>query len=401
MQTKEVLKNQLLAKVLPFWLSQQDNTNGGFYGKLSIDLETDPLAPKGGVMMSRFLWTFSHSYNVLKEPEYKLAADHAYHFMTEALWDNEYGGIYWLVDAEGKPLNPIKHVYAQSFAIYGLSEYAKIDPASDALEYAKKLYNLIEENAYNPSTLGYEEEFDQKWKQKSLSQVASQNPEVRYTTNTQLHLLEAYTNLYTIWPNEALLKKIQHLLTLFITHIFHPAGYCQQEFDQNWTSIISGVSYGHDIETSWLLDETLDCCKVDENLDKTVRKMTSELAAYCYKKGLDDNGWMINHADGPRLDKTKVWWVEAEAVIGFYHAFQQSGNSNYRNTALNLVQLIQQKFVDHRPGSEWYSRLDEDNQLLSVLRKNGTTEENISDSWKGPYHTVRFYVEMIKRLEEK
>ncbi|EDP68631.1 hypothetical protein CAT7_10605 [Carnobacterium sp. AT7] len=401
MSTKEMLRNQLSEKVLPFWLSQQDNTNGGFYGKLSIDLESDPLAPKGGVMMARFLWTFSYSYNTLQKQKYKRAADYAYRFITESLWDNKYGGIYWLVDAEGKPLNPIKHVYAQSFAIYGLSEYAKIDPASDALEYAKKLYHLIEENAYNPSTLGYEEEFDQKWKQKALSQVASQNPEVRYTTNTHLHLLEAYTNLYTVWPNETLLEKIQHLLRLFTTYIFHPTGYCQQEFDQNWTSITPGVSYGHDIETSWLLDETLSCCKVDEDLDKKVRSMTTELAAYCYENGLDENGWMINHVDSSHVDKTKVWWVEAEAVIGFYHAFQQSGNNIYRNTALNLIQLIQKKFVDTRPGSEWYSRLDENNQLLSVLRKNGTTEENISDSWKGPYHTVRFYLEMIKRLEEK
>ncbi|WP_407371713.1 AGE family epimerase/isomerase [Carnobacterium sp.] len=400
MQIKLVLENQLMSKVLPFWLSQQDNVNGGFYGKLSIDLKSYPLAPKGGVMMSRFLWTFSHSYETMKKDEYKLAADHAYRFMLDTLWDMKYGGIFWLVDAEGKPVNLIKHVYAQSFAIYGLSEYAKINPDSDALEYAKKLYLLIEEHAYNPTTLGYEEEFDQVWKKKPLSQVASQNSKVRYTTNTHLHLLEAYTNLYTVWPNEALLEKIQHLLKLFTTRIFHPAGYCQQEFDQNWNSVIPEVSYGHDIETSWLLDETLEHCKINDELDKEVRDMTASLAAYCYENGLDETGWMINHADGSHLDQTKVWWVEAEAIIGLYHAFQQSGNLEYRKAALKLIQLVQQNFVDDRPGSEWYSRLDKNNQLLSVFLKNGNSEENISDIWKGPYHTVRFYLEMIKRLEE-
>lgn len=401
MITKEFLQKQLTENILPFWLAQQDKDHGGFYGKVTIDLDCDPYAPKGGVMMSRFLWSFSHSYDLLQNKEYKTAADHAYSFLIDTLWDKENGGIYWFVDSSGETLNTIKHVYAQAFAIYGLSEYVKIVPTSEALRYAKKLYHLIEEKAYNSDTKGYEEEFDQTWHQKDLTQVATENPEVHYTTNTLLHLLEAYTNLYTVWKNDHLLERIKHLLTLFTQHIYHSQGYCLQEFNQNWGSISPGVSYGHDIETSWLIDETLEKCQITGELADHAHEMTASLAFNCFKNGLDDVGWMNNHSDGKHQDKTKVWWVQAEAVIGLFHAFQQSKNLHYREASLTLAHLIQQKFIDGRHGSEWYSRLDSEGNLLSVLRKNGTSEENISDAWKGPYHTVRFYLEMIRRLEEQ
>lgn len=401
MITKEFLQAQLTESVLPFWLAQQDKDHGGFYGKVTIDLERDPHAPKGGVMISRFLWSFSHSYAVLQNKEYKPVADHAYTFLIDTLWDKKYGGIYWLVDSSGEPLNTIKHVYAQAFAIYGLSEYAKIAPESEALSYAKKLYDLIEEKAYNSDTKGYEEEFDQVWHQKNLTQIATNNLEVHYTTNTLLHLLEAYTNLYTVWQNDVLLERIKHLLTLFTQHICHSQGYCLQEFNQNWDSVHPGVSYGHDIETSWLVDETLEKCQITGELANQVHEMTASLASYCFENGLDNVGWMNSHTDSQYQDETKVWWIQAEAVIGLFHAFQQSGDHRYSESSHLLSKLIQQNFVDDRPRSEWYSRLDSEGNLLSVLRKNGKLEENISDAWKGPYHTVRFYLEMIKRLEEQ
>lgn len=401
MITKEFLQAQLTESVLPFWLAQQDKDHGGFYGKVTIDLESDPHASKSGVMMSRFLWSFSHSYAVLQNKEYKTASDHAYTFLIDTLWDKQYGGIYWLVDSSCEPLNTIKHVYAQAFAIYGLSEYVKIAPESEALSYAKKLYDLIEEKAYNSDTKGYEEEFDRVWHQKNLTQVATNNPEVHYTTNTLLHLLEAYTNLYTVWQNDALLERIKHLLTLFTQHIYHSQGYCLQEFNQNWDSVHPGVSYGHDIETSWLVDETLEKCQINGELANQVHEMTASLASYCFENGLDSVGWMNSHTEGQYQDETKVWWVQAEAVIGLFHAFQQSGEHRYRESSHRLSKLVQQHFVDDRPGSEWYSRLDSESKLLSVLRKNSHSEENISDAWKGPYHTVRFYLEMIRRLEEQ
>lgn len=401
MITKDFLQTQLTESILPFWLTQQDKNKGGFYGKVTIDLEYDVFAPKGGVMTSRFLWSFSRSYHVIKKQDYQKAADHAYAFLTETLWDNKYGGIYWLVDSSGEPLNSIKHIYAQAFAIYGLSEYAKIAPNTDALDYAKLLYRLIEEKAYNPSTKGYEEEFDQFWNQKALSQVATTHSEVHYTTNTHLHLLEAYTNLYTVWPNKELLKKIKNLLKIFSQHIYHPQGYCLQEFNQNWQSLTPGVSYGHDIETSWLLDETLDLCGISGELANDIHNLTASLAANCFENGLDAKGWMNNYANEQQCDETKVWWVQAETAVGLFHAFQQSGDIRYQEATATLLTLIQQKFIDKRSGSEWYSRLDSNETLLSILRKNGSTEENISDSWKGPYHTVRFYIEMISRLEEK
>lgn len=396
MFSKPFFYHQLTKKILPFWLAQQDS-RGGFYGMCTIHLQVDETAPKGGVMAGRFLWTFSRCYSVLKNPILKDAADHAYRFLKETILDPEYGGSYWLVSAEGKPLEEIKHIYAQSFAIYGLSEYARIAPDSGAKALAIDLFKLVEAKAYNQVQQGYWEEFTRDWQPKAMSQVGSGTAATVFTTNTHLHLLEAYTNLYRIWPDERLSEKIEILLSLFADVILTPEGYCHTEFDGNWNPISSEVSFGHDIETSWLLKETLEVCQIDQ---PRIEDMVRKLGDYVFQNGLDKDGILLNLYDFSKgeWDRTRVWWAEAEAVVGFYHAYQLTGEEKYRLAAEKIWTYIQQYFVDSRKNSEWFSRLNEQEQVLSSLYGNAETPEPISDKWKGPYHTVRMYLEMMKRL---
>ncbi|MDE1549917.1 AGE family epimerase/isomerase [Jeotgalibaca caeni] len=195
MLTKLAFQNQLKQKILPFWLTQKDPA-GGFYGRYTADRNVDVFAPKGGVMAGRFLWTFSRSYRFLGETDLMEAANHAYTFLTTSILDHTHGGAYWQVDATGTALETLKHTYAQSFCIYGLSEYAEISNSTEAMEHAVQLYRLVEEKAYDEKHKGYLEEFTREWNPKKDSQISSNHPQLAFTMNTHLHLLEAYTNLY-------------------------------------------------------------------------------------------------------------------------------------------------------------------------------------------------------------
>ncbi|MDE1549966.1 AGE family epimerase/isomerase [Jeotgalibaca caeni] len=204
-----------------------------------------------------------------------------------------------------------------------------------------------------------------------------------------------------MWPDEGLKRKIECLLDIFAENIYSSEGFCWTEFDVNWQPLISEVSYGHDIETSWLLKETLDICQIK---NEKIEQMTLKLAEYVLEHGLDEYGALYNHYhfQTKKTDRTRVWWVQAEAVVGFYHAYQITGDETFLAAANKVWLYIQTFFIDKRSNSEWFSRLDAHNQILSSkLENDGSSLEPISDSWKGPYHTVRMYIEIIERLGGK
>ncbi len=383
---RDLFIQQLSTKILPFWLDQLDHQAGGFIGKVDENLVPDGTFAKSGVMHSRYLWAFSASYDRLKDPLLKEAADHAFDFISKVLWDKRHGGIYWSVTADGQPTNPLKHLYSQAFAIYGLSEYYLTCQEPLALSLAIELFHLVEAKAFEPELGGYHEEFTQDWQPVTSSQVTADLKTIRFTTNSHLHLLEAYSNLYQVWPDDQLQAKIGFLQQLFSEKIYHPAGYFHQYFNANWQPLTTGLSFGHDIESAWLLDRSLDVLGIDL---PSLRAITQQVADYQLNHGLD-KGAMNNQTDFQTLDQTKVWWVQAEAIIGFYNAYEKTGESAYLAAVHSIWDYVQTYFIDPRPHSEWFGYLVDEQPLKA----------NISDDWKGPYHTVRMYLELIKRMED-
>lgn len=391
-----------LQTTLTFWKQIIDETNGGFYGEISIDLIINKHALKGSVINSRYLWAYAHAYRLTRDPQWLQVATHAFTFLRDTLFDATNNGVYWTVKDSGQPLNCIKHLYAQSFAIYGLSEYFLATQDHEALRLANSLFKQIETIALNSTKTGYHEEFTPDWQPKPITEVGAPQSSLEFTTNTHLHLLEAYTNLYLCEHQVNVRTAIQRLLWIFKHHIYQQVtdstGYCAIDFDEHWQPLTKGVSYGHDIETSWLLDETLKLTKIR---DPEIEEIIDYLANYTY-------GWGINsefHSlDEDKIDdvqdKTKTWWVQAEAVTGFYNMFERHHDLKFEHASAQVWQYIKINFLDPRPNSEWFSRRDAQNNLLSRLRHNGTSIENIGDLWKGPYHTVRLCTEMIKRLEQ-
>jgi mannobiose 2-epimerase len=152
------LEHELRHGILPYWMHRAvDQERGGFVGAITEDDRPEPDAPKGAILNARILWTFAAAYRVLADPAYRAMAERAVSFLRTHLIDRQYGGVYWTVDASGAPLDDRKHVYAQAFAIYALSEHYRATADGDSRQQAIRLFELIERHAHDAQHGGLHE----------------------------------------------------------------------------------------------------------------------------------------------------------------------------------------------------------------------------------------------------
>ncbi len=381
-----------LHSILQYWLKFTiDEHNGGFYGSVDNDNFPDILAPKGLVLNSRILWAFSAAAVYEFNQQYKEAADSAYNYIQQYFIDVTHGGAYWSVDANGKPLDTKKQVYGIAFCIYGLSEYVKLTQNPDALQLAIDLYNSIEQHAKDKKGEGYVEAFQQDWSPIDDLRLSDKDSNTPKTTNTHLHIVEAYANLYEVWPNDVLRDNIKNLLTIFDTHIIDKNTFHLKLFFTNeWQSQTTTYSFGHDIETAWLLQHCATVIKssVYEQYFKTLAVKMAQVT----QNWVDKDGalWYELDISSKTINKQKHWWVQAEAMIGFYNAYQLSGNKWFWQLSVQNWQFIQQHLIDEQHG-EWYWGVEENGELLN---------EPKAGFWKCPYHNVRACLQLITRLQQ-
>ena len=387
------LANEVTGNILPFWMNHMvDRTNGGFYGALANDLQIHNEVPRSAILCSRILWTYAAAYRRLKNEEYLTMAEWAYDYLRRIFWDSEYGGVYWTVDYHGKPAFDRKHHYAQAFAIYGLSEYYRVTQEPESLAKAQELFNLLERYAYEPEYGGYIEGRSRKWETLDDMRLSERDLDCRKSMNTLLHILEAYTNLLRVWDDALLRKQHKALIETFLKHVVDAStGHLKLFFDDGWHSLLGNVSFGHDIEASWLLVEAAQM-HPDEALLKRVQDTAVKIAKAVYMDGLEEDGSLPYEA-GPQglVDPGKSWWVQAEAMVGFYNAFQISGQEAFAKTAYRSWEYIQNKFIDRNYG-DWFKRLERDGTPEKTGYKTGP--------WECPYHHSRACFEMMERLRE-
>ncbi|MFD2920179.1 AGE family epimerase/isomerase [Terrimonas rubra] len=383
---------QELRAILQYWLQYTvDETNGGFYGSVTNDNIPDTTAPKGLVLNSRILWAFAaaatHEYN----QQYKEAADRSFDYIQQYFIDLTHGGAYWSVDAAGKPLDTKKQVYGIAFCIYGLSEYVKLTRSDQALQLAIDLYNNIETHARDITGEGYIEAFREDWSVIADLRLSDKDSNTPKTTNTHLHIVEAYANLYEVWPDEQLRKNIKNLLTIFDQFIIDRNTYhLKLFFTREWQSQTAVCSFGHDIEAAWLLQHCAEV--IESSIHTQYFKSLAVKMAQTTLNWVDKDGalWYELDISSKTINRQKHWWVQAEAMVGFYNAYQLTGNKLYVQLCGRSWQFIQQYLIDTEKG-EWFWGIDEKGQLLY---------EPKAGFWKCPYHNVRACLQLIGRMQK-
>jgi mannobiose 2-epimerase len=391
---RQKAQTELLSGILPFWLNHPiDHEHGGFVGRIADDGAVDPQAPKGLILNARILWTFSRAFVALRDPVYLQTAQRAYDYFVRFFQDAEYGGFYWLLDFEGRPLEANKRVYGQAFAIYALAEYSSASADADALALAVRVFDKIEAAAHDAVRGGYFETYQRDWTLAADQRLSDADMDEKRSMNTHLHLLEAYTGLLRVHESPTLRVRLEELIIIMLDRILDPATHhFLMFFDEQWNPRSRTISFGHDIEGSWLLVEAAEVLARPDFLARA-RQTAVEMAQAVYEQGIDTDGGLMYEA-GPEglLDTDKHWWPQAEAVVGFLNAYGISGQPHFLEAAERSWSFIEKFIVDRRHG-EWFW----------LVRRDGTPGTGFDKvgPWKCPYHNSRACFEVMERLDTR
>lgn len=384
----QAAREELTGRLLPFWKALRDEENGGYCGYMDFDLNLDKKGEKGCILNSRILWFFSEAAIVLEDDSLIPYARHACDFLRERCLDREFGGVYWSLTCDGGPLDDTKHTYNQAFAIYALSAYYRLTGDEEALALARELFRLIEEKCTDQG--GWLEAFSRDFRPVSNEKLSENGVMAGRTMNTLLHVFEGYAGLYQAARDPQVAQAMGRILDIYAARIYNPRLHRQEVFfDKDYNSLIDLTSYGHDIESSWLMDWGASLLE-DEAAKQTVFQIDSDLADNILKTALMEDGSVVNECEKGVVDSHRIWWVQAEAVLGFVNAWgKHPQRTEYRDAAARVWNYIQEKVVDHRPGGEWFWRLNAD----------GTPdrEKPVVEPWKCPYHNGRMCLELIRR----
>jgi mannobiose 2-epimerase len=387
---KVEVKNELVKNILPFWMTKSiDLQYGGFHGRIDGSGNIHYDADKGCVLNARILWTFSSAYRILGNPDYLKTAERAYDYLINHFYDNQYGGVYWLLNNKGEMKDGKKQIYAQAFAIYGLTEFYRVTGDRTSLENAISLYRLIERYSFDNELDGYFEAFSRDWGTIDDLRLSAKDANEKKTMNTHLHVLEAYTNLFRVWKDDSLRKKLAGLITVFTEKIINNTTYnLNMFFDENWNDKTDLVSYGHNIESSWLIYEAATILG-DASVINRLKDICIKIAESS-KEGVMSDGSMIYEKffSTGHIDYERHWWVQAETVIGFLNAYELSGKEEYLNLSMSAWRFISDHIIDREKG-EWYWSVDNN------MKQN--VKDDKAGFWKCPYHDSRMCLEIIER----
>lgn len=389
MITEEIRKH-LTDRIIPFWKRLRDDEYGGYYGYMDYDLKVDRQAVKGCILNSRITWFFANAYLTLGEESLLEEARHGYEFMKEYCVDREKGGVYWSVAYDGTPEDTTKHTYNQAFSIYALSSYYDASGDREALNTAFELFHTIEERCTDE--IGYKEAFDREFQEIENDKLSENGVIAEKTMNTLLHVFEAYTELYRVSGNGKVKERLQWILDTFADKVYNPELHRQEVFfDREMNSILDLHSYGHDIETAWLIGRGTDILG-EKEYEAKMLPIILDLTREVYEKAFDGHS-LANECEKGVVDQTRVWWVQAEAVVGFLNACMLlPEHAEYPEAVKAEWIFIKEHLVDPREGSEWFWDVNSKGEAVSG--------KPIVEPWKCPYHNGRMCFEVIRRNME-
>jgi len=395
-QAKAELDRILTQNIIPFWFPKCiDREMGGF--RLNHDTNGQWLGPgpKALVTQSRTVWFFARLANSpYGRPEHLEAALHGYRFLADKMWDPEYGGFFWMVDASGeKPEMEKKHVYGQSFALYALSELYRAQPRADILELARKTFQALEVHAHDSAFGGYRESFERDWTPIEDSERSYLGTPNRVKSmNSHLHLMEALSSYYRVTRDVLARERLLELISIETSAVVRKrVGACSDQHERDWTPLTGPArevaSYGHDLENVWLLMEACDSAAI---ADGPFVDLYRTLFEYSIEYGLDpEQGGFFYTGPFNRAaqNREKSWWVQAEVLVGSLRMFRRTGDEKYKTLFGDMLNWISNHQVDWQNG-EWFATVETD----------GSTSGLKAGPWKSPYHNGRAVLECLRLL---
>ncbi len=386
---RQAVNHELEMNLLPFWLTHVKDRENGFTSRMSNDLVKESTS-KGLVFHARLLWTFSSLYRFKSDLKYLKLARECYVYIKAHFLDQEFGGAYWLLSTEGQPDDTKKKTYGQAFLIYALSEFYKCYPHSAIRNQAIELFMHLEQHAFDKNNLGYYEVCERNWTLAEDQRLSDKDMNECKSMNTHLHTLEAFTNLYSICEDNVLKYRLIMLLEIFREKIIQSdTGHFGLFFDDAWNVRSQGISFGHEIEASWLIHEAAKVLGDPEILTR-YEYIAGKLAESVYSEGLGTGGLNYEIDGQGNLDTDKHFWVQAEGLVGFLNAWEITGQDEYRETVFSIWDFIQEFLADRKHG-EWYWKVDSHG-----VPDDGYPKVSI---WKSPYHNIRACLEVIKRID--
>ncbi|MBN1362067.1 MAG: AGE family epimerase/isomerase [Sedimentisphaerales bacterium] len=391
------LETILRENVASFWYEKSlDREHGGYIINLGPEGQARGAGTKMIVTQARTVWLFARmARGGYRRQEYLDAAELGYRFLRDKMWDATNGGFYWEVDATGeRQIRSDKHLYGQSFALYGLSEYYLASGKQEALDLATRLFDLIEEKAHDGAYGGYLESFQADWTPAPAAQRSPMGePSGLKLMNTHLHLMEALTTFYRASKLPTARRRLRELIDIQSNAVVRKTvGACTDKYERDWTPRLDGnyarVSYGHDIENVWLL---MDACEAAGVSEYPFADLYRTLFAYSLKYGYDRQagGFFYTGAfNQPADDRSKHWWVQAEALVSSLRMYRFTKDPQYLEVFAQTLEFVEKDLVDWEHG-EWHS----------LVTPAGTSQGDKANPWKAGYHNGRAMIECIAMLE--
>lgn len=373
--------------IFEWWRTRLPDDSDGFHGEIAADGRVVADAPRSVILYTRLLWFFSAAADYLKSDEALSLARRAMGYIRAHFVDADNGGLYWLLDADGQVIDGKKQAYAQAFGVYALAEYFNVSGDIDALGLARRLQAEIEHRFWDGEAGGYIEALGAGWRPLAQQRLSDKDIEAPKTMNTHLHVLEAYSRLHEVAPDAHSRAGLDRALGIFVDRFAGTDGHLRLFYSMDWSDRTQAVSYGHDIEASWLMWEAARVLD-DAAMTGRVRPMVLVLAETARTEGVMADGTIAYERsfDG-HLDPDGEWWGQAEGLIGFVNAWQLTRGQLWLDAAERLWNVTKAKFGAGK-GAEWTWYANDADKSPQAL----------AGQWKCPYHNGRAMIELDRRL---
>jgi cellobiose epimerase len=419
LQIANEMEHSIQTELLNKWYPQcVDSTYGGFISTYTYNFKPTGSQDKFIVTQARHTWTTAKASELYPDVSYYIKCSRkGFNFMRDVMWDKTHGGFYNLVTRDGKdksdPKAP-KEAYGNAFAIYALAAYYHASRDTAALNLAKKAFMWLEKHSHDPKYKGYYQHLQMDGTPVVRAVSVPSTSDLGYKDqNSSIHLLEAFTELYSVWPVPLVRERLQEMLFLIRDKIVTPKGYLVLFFTPDWKPIsyrdsskqvilqhryLNHVSFGHDVETAYLMLEASHALGF-KNDTKTLT-VAKRMLDHSLQNGWDnklggfyDEGYYYTDSSKISIIKdSKNWWAQAEGLNTLLLMADKypSDKWHYYDHFKKLWNYVQTYMIDHEFG-DWYEEgLDREHERKTALKGH---------IWKATYHQSRALFNCVKRLK--